>query len=171
MASVLIDQDRAATGICLADGTQIHGREILLAAGAYRTPQLLMLSGVGPKATLEQHDVEVKVDLPEVGQNFNDHICLYLNWKLKDPSRGFSMGSENPLFSEPQYTTGTPISYVANTTVPREGLEDAIAKDEGNVHPDHYLLKRNWAMMENIVMYLAIPIPSVTMDGTHISVM
>lgn len=171
VSSILVDEKRVATGVRLLDDTEIHASEVIVAAGAYKTPQLLMLSGLGPKSMLDKHGIETKVDIPEVGQNFNDHVCLYLNWRLKDPSKGYAIGSNNELFAKPEYATGTPISYVANTGVPRPGLEAAIAKDEGNVDPEHYLLKRDWAMMENIVMYLAIPIPPVTMDGTHISVM
>lgn len=168
---ILVDDNRVAIGVRLADGTEIRAGEVIVAAGAYKTPQLLMLSGLGPRDTLEKHNIQTRVDIPEVGQNFNDHISLFLNWKLKEPSKGYAIGSNNVLFSKPEYAIGTPISHVANTGVPRSGLEAAIVKDEGMADPDHYLLKRDWAVMENIVMYLAIPIPPVTMDGTHISVM
>lgn len=92
---------------------------------------------------------------------------MHLNWKLKDPSRGYSLGSANPLFAEPQFATGTPLSHVANTAIPRDQLEAAIAKDDGHVDPDHDLLKRDWAVMENLILYLGMP--PVTIDGTHIS--
>ena len=45
---------------------------MILAGGAFNTPQLLMLSGIGPKATLERHGIPVRVDLPGVGQNLQD---------------------------------------------------------------------------------------------------
>ena len=47
-------------------------REVILAGGAFNTPQLLMLSGIGPRAELERHGIEVKVDLPGVGKNLQD---------------------------------------------------------------------------------------------------
>ncbi|KAI1085522.1 GMC oxidoreductase [Whalleya microplaca] len=167
VGSILVDTDNKATGVRLGDGTQIHSSKVIAAAGAYRTPQLLMLSGLGPKETLNKHGIEVKVDIPEVGKKFNDHIMLYLNWKLKDPLKGYALGSSNPIFSEPRFATGTPLSNIACTEVPRPKLIAAIAEDEGRVDLNHYLLKREWAMMENIVMYLAIP--PVGTDGTHIS--
>lgn len=167
VASILVNEDHTATGVRLADGTEIDAGEVIVSAGAYRAPQLLMLSGLGPKQILSQHGIETKVDIPQVGQNFNDHIMMHLNWKLKDPSKGHALGSNNPLFAEPRFATGTPLSFVACTDVPRDGLEAAIAKDEGKVDPDHYLLKRDWAMMENLVMYLAVP--PLAIDGTHIS--
>lgn len=52
---------------------QVHAsREVILAGGAFNTPQLLMLSGIGPGATLQRHGIEVRVDLPGVGQNLQD---------------------------------------------------------------------------------------------------
>ncbi|PVH73388.1 GMC oxidoreductase [Cadophora sp. DSE1049] len=53
-------------------------REVILAAGAFGSPILLQRSGVGPKALLESAGIEVKVDLPGVGQNFQDHAATLL---------------------------------------------------------------------------------------------
>lgn len=47
-------------------------REVILAGGAFNTPQLLMLSGIGPRAELGRHNIEVKVDAPGVGANLQD---------------------------------------------------------------------------------------------------
>ncbi|KAI2616850.1 GMC oxidoreductase [Hypoxylon sp. NC1633] len=170
VGSILVesgDSGNKAIGIRLGDGTEIHAREVIVAAGAYRTPHLLMLSGLGPKETLEKHGIEVKADIPDVGKNFNDHVMVHLNWKLKDPSKGYALGSSNPILAESRFRTGTPLSYLANTQMPRPLLEAAIAEDEGQVDPNHYLLKRQWAMTENMVMYLGIP--PVETDGAHIS--
>lgn len=48
-------------------------REIILSAGTLRTPQILQLSGIGPKKLLESAGIDVKIDLPGVGANFQDH--------------------------------------------------------------------------------------------------
>ena len=50
-------------------------REVILASGSINTPQLLMLSGVGPAAQLEKHGLHVVASLP-VGDNFQDHLCV-----------------------------------------------------------------------------------------------
>lgn len=50
-------------------------KEVILSAGAVNSPQLLMLSGVGPRADLEQHKIPVIQDL-KVGHNLQDHIGL-----------------------------------------------------------------------------------------------
>ncbi|KAI1310326.1 GMC oxidoreductase [Xylaria venustula] len=166
--SIVLDGSRA-TGIVLADGTEISSQEVIVAAGAYRTPQLLMLSGIGPRETLEKHGIDVKVESPHVGKNFNDHVKVHLNWKLKDPSKGYAIGSGNPIFTQPEFATGVPLSYVAGTNINRDALEAAIAKDEGEnaVTPEHYLLKRDWALMETLTLYLGSP--PVGVDGAHIS--
>lgn len=54
-------------------------REVILSGGAVNTPQLLMLSGIGPGAELRKHGIDVAVDAPEVGRNLRDHLAsLYV---------------------------------------------------------------------------------------------
>jgi choline dehydrogenase len=52
-------------------------REIILAAGSVHSPQILQLSGIGPKDVMRKLRIEPQVDLPGVGQNFQDHPTLY----------------------------------------------------------------------------------------------
>ncbi len=52
------------------------GREVLLSAGAFQSPQLLLLSGIGPGADLQKLGIPVAVDAPEVGRNLQDHIDI-----------------------------------------------------------------------------------------------
>lgn len=51
-------------------------REVVVSAGATRTPQLLLLSGIGNKTTLEGHNITSIVDLPDVGQRLQDHLFV-----------------------------------------------------------------------------------------------
>lgn len=60
-------------------------REVILAAGAFNTPQLLKLSGVGPAAELEQFNIPVVVDLPGVGQNLQDRYENTIIGKTTSP--------------------------------------------------------------------------------------
>ena len=69
---VVIEQG-AATGVELADRTIRCRGEVIVCAGALNSPQLLMLSGIGPGAHLRDHGIAVAVDLPGVGQNLQDH--------------------------------------------------------------------------------------------------
>ncbi|KAG4421026.1 hypothetical protein IFR04_005789 [Cadophora malorum] len=55
-------------------------KEIVMAAGAVHSPQILQLSGVGPKALLKGFGIEVVVDFPGVGQNFQDHLDLKVDY-------------------------------------------------------------------------------------------
>lgn len=68
-------------------------REVILSAGAFNTPQILMLSGVGPKAELDRHSIEVHHELQGVGKNLQDHLDVFLVMKAK---RGLTV-SMNPL--------------------------------------------------------------------------
>lgn len=168
--SVLLDDTSpSAIGVKLTDGTTIYSKETILSAGAYRTPQLLMLSGLGPKDLLEKHGIQTRLDLSNVGRNFNDHIMMMVNWELKDPAQGYALGSDNALFLTPEFSMGIPADFVASTMVNQEGLKAAIAKDEGTsqADPNHHLLKQRYALMENIVLYLASPPRPI--DGTYIS--
>lgn len=72
------DGDRAA-GVTYLDpkGNQhtVHAsREVILSGGAFNSPQLLLLSGVGPKEELEQYGISVKHHLPGVGKNLQEHV-------------------------------------------------------------------------------------------------
>lgn len=61
--------------------------EVLLAGGVYASPQLLMLSGIGPGKHLQSHGIPVVADIPEVGQNLQDHPAVMLSYLSKDPVR------------------------------------------------------------------------------------
>jgi choline dehydrogenase len=60
-------------------------REVILAAGAVQSPQLLQLSGVGPAALLQEQGVPVVAALPGVGENLQDHLQLRLIYKVSRP--------------------------------------------------------------------------------------
>ena len=57
-------------------------REVLLCAGSIGSPQILQLSGIGPAALLRRHGIEVKVDLPGVGANLQDHLQIRAVFKI-----------------------------------------------------------------------------------------
>lgn len=69
-----------------ADGSEHFAQarsEVLLCAGAFQSPQLLMLSGVGPAAHLQSLGIPTQVDLPGVGANLQDHAIVPMTWRLK----------------------------------------------------------------------------------------
>lgn len=70
-------EGRRAVGVEYRQGGALHQvratREVLLSAGAFQSPQVLMLSGIGPGAHLQQHGIAVQHDLPGVGAHLHDH--------------------------------------------------------------------------------------------------
>jgi choline dehydrogenase len=62
--------------------TATSRREIVLSAGAYGTPQLLQVSGVGPAEHLRSVGIVPVVDSPQVGHNLTDHPATFMNWEL-----------------------------------------------------------------------------------------
>ncbi|MFI5016553.1 MAG: GMC family oxidoreductase [Dongiales bacterium] len=60
-------------------------REVILSGGVINTPQTLMLSGIGDPAELKRLDIPVKVALPGVGQNLQDHVSVILMYHRKTP--------------------------------------------------------------------------------------
>ena len=94
----LLFQGKRATGALIESGGEtftVEGDQIILSAGAIGSPQLLMLSGVGPAEDLEGVGIPVVLDSPGVGQNLKDHPKLYVTWRIRDgyprgdsPARG-----------------------------------------------------------------------------------
>jgi choline dehydrogenase len=74
---VLFDSNRA-TGVEFVMGNQLHtataGTQVIVSAGAFHTPQLLMLSGIGDERQLAQHGIACLHHSPEVGRNLQDHL-------------------------------------------------------------------------------------------------
>ena len=85
-AQVLFDEANRAIGVALQDGQTIHARaEVVLAASSINTPQILMLSGIGPAAHLAEHGIKPRADRAGVGQNLQDHLELYLQYAASQP--------------------------------------------------------------------------------------
>ena len=100
--NVVLDDKNRAVGVTYLKGRQLYrasakpsahagkehtvliSREVILAGGAFNTPQLLMLSGIGPRAELEGQKIKVRVELPGVGQNLQDRYEVGIVSRLKD---------------------------------------------------------------------------------------
>jgi choline dehydrogenase-like flavoprotein len=85
VARVVIEGGRAAgVEIITAGGRETirAAREVIVCAGVFGSPQLLMLSGVGPAAHLREHGIEVVADLP-VGDNLHDHMFVPMTYVMK----------------------------------------------------------------------------------------
>ncbi len=65
--------------------TLMANRQVILSAGVFNTPHLLMLSGIGPAAHLQQHGIDVRLDHPGVGTNLQDHLSTMVSYDRKTP--------------------------------------------------------------------------------------
>jgi len=160
---VLFDGDRAV-GVELLDGAKLMSRkEIILSAGAIRTPQVLMLSGIGPLTELSKHNIQQKVDLP-VGQNLHDHGSLNIVWKLKHPEQGLAFGS--PGFNKPEYMTGNPMDWFLSAAAPDADLRRA-AEIDGEAFQEGS--RTDYEVTVMYAVTAAAPVEMAKMDGTHIT--
>ncbi|MGI9525276.1 MAG: GMC family oxidoreductase [Hyphomicrobiaceae bacterium] len=81
---ILLDGQRA-TGVAYdmkGEPKEACAREVLLAAGGVQSPQLLELSGIGAPPHLQRLGIKVNHSLPGVGENYRDHFCARLNWRV-----------------------------------------------------------------------------------------
>lgn len=115
---ILFDDSSAqlkATGVRVntqgVEYTLSAAREVVVSAGAFHSPQLLMVSGIGPKATLESLDIPGLVDSPNVGQNLLDPISVGVSYPVNTPSAG-------TLTANPELAPGYVQQYLEDASGP-----------------------------------------------------
>ncbi|KAK8047516.1 choline dehydrogenase [Apiospora saccharicola] len=86
-------------------------KEVILSAGTFQSPQLLMVSGIGPRATLDDFEIPVISDLPGVGQNMWDHIMF-------GPSYEVAFDTLDRVLHDPVVLAQTLAEYVATQSGP-----------------------------------------------------
>ena len=95
-AGRVVLENRRAVGVEFSAGpgkptqTVRAKREVLLTAGAFQSPHLLLLSGIGPADELKQAGVTVEVDAPEVGKNLQDHLDVCVIYEMTKPISMYS---------------------------------------------------------------------------------
>ena len=89
LATGIVFEGRRAVGVRYLRGGTEHviraRREVILCGGPFNSPQLLKLSGVGPRAELAAHGIELRHDLPGVGENLQDHLEFYFQVECREP--------------------------------------------------------------------------------------
>ena len=87
LTSKVIVEDGRAVGVDYLQAGQARtaraSREVILCGGTYYSPQLLMLSGIGPADELRKHGIEPIVDLPGVGRNLSEHASYFIHYRTK----------------------------------------------------------------------------------------
>jgi choline dehydrogenase len=92
-ARVIVEGDRARGVEVVRDGRTerfLADREVVLSLGAIGSPQLLLLSGIGPADEVRKHGIRPVADLPGVGRNLQDHLNISVQYAAKDPSVSFA---------------------------------------------------------------------------------
>ncbi|MDO6747633.1 GMC family oxidoreductase [Gilvimarinus sp. 1_MG-2023] len=148
---VILDENLNATGVEYRKGEKLYrayqypsgeqgtlhqvyaNKEVILAGGAFNTPQLLMLSGIGPREELEKHDIPCSVDLPGVGKNLQDRyevgvvnrmnfehwkVLEHANYDTKDPQY------QQWLKGKGVYTTNGAVLAAIKRSFPERPLPD-----------------------------------------------
>lgn len=148
---VLLDDGNRAIGVEYLKGERLYrahanasrdsgekrqalaSRETILCGGAFNTPQLLMLSGVGPKEELERHGIKVRVDLPGVGKNLQDRYEVSVVNRMRqgwNALAGAKFDRSDPQYAEwaadrtGVYTTNGGALVVINRSQPTRALPD-----------------------------------------------
>jgi choline dehydrogenase len=89
LASRILFEGRRAVGVeYRQDGTTRvarAGREVILAGGAFNSPQLMQLSGLGPAELLREHGIGVIADMPGVGAELQDHLQVRIQYRCTEP--------------------------------------------------------------------------------------
>lgn len=108
VSKLLVSDNKTVTGVEYVSRETgeiriaIATKEVILAAGTVHTPQVLQLSGIGPKALLDSLDIQTVKDLPGVGYNLQDHPAIYTQWNfsnLPSPSAD-ALDTNTTLFAE-----------------------------------------------------------------------
>ena len=161
--------DTVGTGIELVDGRQFTARkEVIISCGAHKTPQLLMLSGIGPAEELEKIGIEQIVESPDVGRNLFDHLVLIQAYKLRNPEHGLAAG--HGAWNNPAYLEGHPVDWTIGNTADQHSLKIALESDGSPTDEGHSHLSTLRAHTGGLVAYVVFGDSfGLPIDGTHIS--
>lgn len=179
VARVLLDENNRATGVEFMEGERLYrashkppveagerqrvyaSKEVILAGGAFNSPQLLMLSGIGPRAVLERFGIQVRVDLPGVGKNLQDRyevgVVHRMNFSEWDIYKNIQFAPGDPQFAQWQrcrdgvYTTNGSVLSVFRHSQNAAGPPDlfcmALLTDFQGYYPNYsrnFLEKLNY---------------------------
>ena len=115
-SKILFDSTRKATGVTAMSNGKMFlvtaKKEIILSAGVFHSPQLLLLSGIGPAAILRSHSIDMVSDLEAVGQNLQDQIFFNVLRGITVPNTGtYIAGPEQQARAVEQYVTNAAGPY------------------------------------------------------------
>jgi choline dehydrogenase len=85
LAERVLFEGKRAVGVVYSGGQVVRARKVVLCGGAVNSPQLLLLSGVGPGKQLQGLGIDVVADRAQVGENLQDHLDALVQWKCNQP--------------------------------------------------------------------------------------
>jgi len=161
---IIFDSNLTATGVAVLSTigqipyTISARREVIISGGAIHSPQLLMVSGIGPAATLQNYSIPVLVDAPGVGQNLWDHMLFTVTYRvltqglsrLKDPFY-FAQAVENYVTNRTGQLVNTGFDFVAWEKLPNRTALGPSAEADLSFFPS------DWPELEFIVGDAANP--------------
>lgn len=119
-----------ATGVLLSDGRVVRADRVIVAAGTYCSPTILLRSGIGPADELRALGIDVHADLPGVGANLQEHPGVSVMWPMADPqpdgprfqivatwSSSSSSGGDESGYDMQHVPAGTPLLFWVSATV------------------------------------------------------
>lgn len=174
------DGKLSATGVAFSRNSercQIRARkEVIVSCGAHRTPQILMLSGIGPRDHLERLDIDVLVNNPDVGNNLFDHLGCQLPYKLVPEAAQAGVALGHPAFmSNARYLEGLAADWMALDSLPAAHLKTALKLDNPEskaINDTHPLLQNrvhHWIMAAYMPLSMGEGY-DIGIDGRYISV-
>ncbi|KAF2676342.1 GMC oxidoreductase [Lentithecium fluviatile CBS 122367] len=172
-SKILFDQDKTATGVAVVtegNGYVISAKkEVILSAGVFHSPQLLLLSGIGPASTLSEYSIPIISDLPGVGQNLWDQIFFNV-------LRGISVPNAGTYLATPAQQAVALQQYYTNAAGPYSSAGGYISFEKLPAEYRTTLSPRTADMLSQFptdwpeIEYLASGFPSGTANPTTIGV-
>jgi len=148
--------------------TAYAGREVIVSGGAYGSPQLLQLSGIGPAQHLQDMGIEVVRSMPGVGSNLQDHFNTYCTYRI---SRNLSLNSLSYSFID-RMKAG--LQYVLFKSGPMSGngmyVGALVRTDKRLERPDMQFNISNWSVLErNASGIISHPFPGISISPVHLA--
>jgi len=143
------------------------GREVIVSGGAYGSPQLLQLSGVGPAAHLQEMAVDVVHDLPGVGSNLQDHFNTYCTYRI---SRNLSLNSLQYSFVD-RMIAGAKYVFLKSGPMSGNGMYVGalIRSDKRLERPDIQLNISAWSTVDRTRDgIISHPFPGISISPVHL---
>jgi choline dehydrogenase-like flavoprotein len=160
-----VDGSLVATGVELVGGARFSAKkEVILSAGAYNSPKILLLSGIGPREMLRNAGIRQNVESTYVGRNFHDHVSVPIVWQLKKADLNSSF---EDLMKNPVMKLGWPSDWTVFSGLERSLVKGSIEKDGGHLNnpSSQLLLNPHCVFTETSNFYIPVGTGLAGMDA------